>query len=442
MEPIRDALIIAADTYGDSKLRALRAPARDAEELARVLGDPEIGDFRVGVSLNEPDHAIRRKLSEFFQERGRDDLLLLHMSCHGLKDEDGNLYFATANTEVEHLEATAIPSEFVNRQMTRSRSRRIVLLLDCCFGGAFARGMVHRAGSGVDVAEKFDGQGRVVLTASRAMEWAFEGDHLEGEARPSIFTSALVQGLESGMADLDQDSRISVDELYEYVYEQVREATPNQTPSKWTFDVQGDLYVARSTYRAEVEPAELPLELRAAIESPFANVRAGAVEELARLLGGAHAGFSAAALVALGQLADDDSRRVSESAARALGEPAEQPEPIAVRVPEPTPPETVSGTEREPVRIWVPSAPAAEPARRESSTSVRLAVTAARARRWGTPLALAGAAALVLGYFLPAKWDESQWWYARNESETWWVWSPIEALGVALLAAAVLLARA
>src|ERR687887_181227 len=94
----REALIIAADSYDDPKLRALRAPARDAEELARVLGDPDVGDFQVEVSLNEPDHVVRRKLSEFFTGRSRDDLLLLHISCHGLKDEDGTLYFANANT--------------------------------------------------------------------------------------------------------------------------------------------------------------------------------------------------------------------------------------------------------------------------------------------------------------------------------------------------------
>ena len=158
----REALVVAADAYGDARLRALRAPAQDAQELARVLGDPGIGDFRVSVSLNEPDHAVRRKISDFFHDRGRDDLLLLHISCHGLKDEDGTLYFASSNTEVDHLDATAVPSEFVNRAMTRSRSRRIVLLLDCCFGGAFARGLVHRAGDAVAIREEFEGQGRVV----------------------------------------------------------------------------------------------------------------------------------------------------------------------------------------------------------------------------------------------------------------------------------------
>jgi uncharacterized caspase-like protein len=130
---------VANDSYSDMKPRRLRAPSADAEQLAKVLSDGEIGGFDVQVSMDEPEHVVRRKLSAFFEHRGLDDLLVLHLSCHGVKDDDGRLYFATIDTEVNHLEATAIPSEFVNRQMTRSRSRRIVLLLDCCDSGAFGR---------------------------------------------------------------------------------------------------------------------------------------------------------------------------------------------------------------------------------------------------------------------------------------------------------------
>jgi hypothetical protein len=418
MRARREALIVAADVYEDARLRALRAPARDAAELARVLGDPEIGDFQVGVSLNEPDHVVRRRLSEFFRDRARDDLLLLHLSCHGLKDEDGTLYFASSNTAVEHLEATAIPSEFVNRQMTRSRSRRIVLLLDCCFGGAFARGLVHRAGESVAIKEEFDGRGRVVLTASRAMEYAFEGDALEGEARPSIFTAAIVEGLETGAADRDRDNRVSVDELYDYVFDRVRDATPNQTPSKWTFDVQGDLYIAHSPLRVPAEPAELPPELRSAIESPFANVRAGAVEELAHLLAGSNGAFAAAARLALEQLIEDDSKRVSEAAAGALrGEEVEAPRTAAPATPRRTPPRSS-----------------------EASPQPRLRIALTRAAKGKDALALAGAACLALGYFLaPARWETSSAWSLATRLETlnayglWLLWSPLEAFGAAMV---------
>ena len=427
----REALIVAADVYEDPKLRALRAPARDAQELARVLGDPEVGDFRVGASLNEPDHMVRRKISEFFRDRSRDDLLLLHVSCHGLKDEDGTLYFATSNTAVEHLEATAIPSEFVNRQMTKSRSRRIVLLLDCCFGGAFARGLVHRAGDSVAIKEEFEGQGRVVLTASRAMEYAFEGENREGDAQPSIFTSAIVQGLESGEADRDHDSRVSVDELYDYVYDQVREATPNQTPSKWTFDVHGDLFLARSPFR-EPEPVLLPVELQAAMESPFAHVRAGAVEELAGLVAGTDAGLAAAARIALEKLADDDSKRVSEAAARALTQEAVVSTPAPVELAAPP-------AEAAPEYQALPAVPPRSRRERRSSTTSRVAVALARATRRQDGLALAGAALLVFGYFRAASW-ESSWYFARNVDVIWFVWSPIEAFGAAFLVALAVLA--
>src|SRR4051794_12043627 len=262
MAAVRSALIIANDEYQDPKLRKLRAPAQDAEELGRVLRDPAIGDFDVEVSTNEPEHVVRRKIATFFDGRRREDLLLLHISSHGLKDDSGRLYFAATDTEVDHLDATAVWAEFVNRQMTNSRSRRIVLLLDCCYSGAFASGMTARAGEGVDVKERFEGSGRAVLTASSAMEYSFEGDELSGEGNPSVFTSAVVKALQTGEADRDGDNWISVDELYDYVHDQVQEITPKQTPGKWVFDLRGDLYIARSRFRAAeaeaVEPVAEP----------------------------------------------------------------------------------------------------------------------------------------------------------------------------------------
>jgi len=41
------------------------------------------------------------------------------------------------NAQLRLLSATAVAADFVDRQMTRSRSRRIVLFLDCCYAGAF-----------------------------------------------------------------------------------------------------------------------------------------------------------------------------------------------------------------------------------------------------------------------------------------------------------------
>jgi hypothetical protein len=223
VDGIRSALIVANDSYTDPGLSRLRAPDSDAQALARVLRDPGIGDFEVRVLLNEPAHEVNLAVEEFFADRRPDDLLLVHFSCHGVKDESGELFFAAANTRLRRLGATAVAAEFVNRRMNRSRSRRVVLLLDCCYAGAFERGMTARAGTGIGIGEQFGGRGRAVITASSAMEYAFEGDQLADtrEQAPSVFTSALVEGLETGEADRDQDGLVALDELYDYVYDKV-----------------------------------------------------------------------------------------------------------------------------------------------------------------------------------------------------------------------------
>jgi Caspase domain len=324
----RSALVVATQNYADVKLRKLRATTHDASALARVLGDPEIGAFDVDVVLDQPEHVLRRRVAAFFKDRRRDDLLLLHFSCHGVKDEDGHLYFAAQDTDMEHLDATALAADFVSRLMNKSLSRRIVMLLDCCYSGAFGRGATARAGDGVELKERFEGRGRVVLTASTSMEYAYEGDDLTGEGQPSFFTSALVAGLETGDADRDGDGNVSVDDLYDYVFEHVRSTTPNQTPTRFVYGMEGELVVARSPRGVVPKVVPLPPDLARLIEDRYAGAREGAVKELrALLLYGTDPGLAASAREALERLVDDDSRMVSAAAAAALAGAAEEPAP-------------------------------------------------------------------------------------------------------------------
>ena len=317
----RYALIIASYEFADPGLSSLRAPAHDAARLGEVLADPRIGGFHVRTLINSRAAEVNEAVEDFFADREPDDLLVLHFSGHGVKDEAGELHFATSGTKLSRLAGTAVGADFVARRMNRSRSRRIVLLLDCCYSGAFGRGMVARAGGIIGLEEQFGGSGRAVITASSAMEYAFEGaavaDSSEGE--PSVFTSALVEGLESGDADRDQDGHVGLDELYEYVYDRVRRVTPHQTPGKWMLDVRGDLRIARRARPVSV-PTALPAELRDALDHSLPGVRAGAIPELRRMLSVAHEGRVLAARLALRGLVEDDSRMVASAAREALGE--------------------------------------------------------------------------------------------------------------------------
>ena len=271
----RKALIVASDEYEQDGLRNLLAPAADAEALRRVLSDPQIGEFTVQVVHNQPSHVISMQIEELFLEGRPDDVLLLHFSCHGLKSVSGELFFAARNTRPDRLGSTAIPADFVQRCMRTSRSRNVILLLDCCYGGAFAQGVSVRASGDVNVLDSFPqerlggGRGRAVITASSAMEYAFEGTHLADvqNRRPSVFTAALVEGLASGDADLDEDGWVSVDELYDYLFERVREQNPHQTPS-CHIELAGKLYLARSRRRRNRAPFIPPVPEPAAVLGP------------------------------------------------------------------------------------------------------------------------------------------------------------------------------
>jgi uncharacterized caspase-like protein len=180
----RKALIVANEEYENEGLKHLLAPAADAEALGTVLRDPEIGDFEVHVVYNQPAHIIQAQIDDFLSESRPEDVLLLHFSCHGLKSESGELFFAARNTRPNRLDSTAVPADFVQRRMRASRSRSVVLLLDCCYGGAFSQGVRVRAAGDINVLDAFPGgrlgggRGRAVITASSAMEYAFEEDQL------------------------------------------------------------------------------------------------------------------------------------------------------------------------------------------------------------------------------------------------------------------------
>jgi hypothetical protein len=177
--------------------------------------------------------------------------------------------------------------------------------------------MRARATAAVNAPEQFEGRGRAIITASSGMEYAYEGDHLKGEGQPSVFTEAVVEGLETGTADLDHDQLISVDDLYGYVYDRVKESTPSQTPNKKS-EIEGPLYLARSTYRPKVQPATLDADLLARTEDRYAGIRVGAVQELAHLLTSRDPAVALAAREALSRMTDDDSRQVSEGVRASL----------------------------------------------------------------------------------------------------------------------------
>ncbi len=317
----RYALVIGNSEYLDEHLAELESPTFDAERLAEVFSDPSISAFdQVETLINKDNDVIEKSSERFFSNRNRDDLLLLYFSGHGIRNEVGQLFLAARNTMRDLIRSTGISAGFIKEIMDASFSQRQILILDCCFGGAMLEGAKSEQFVGQSVNSRLafqtSGFGRIIITASESMQYAFDGQSVHGRTENSAFTHHLIEGLRSGRADADNDGLIAIDELYQYAY---RKVIPRQTPSMSAATQTGRLYIALNP-NPTIHPAKLPEDLRVAMQSVNRVHRMGAVSELALILKTGGPSMVIAAENALRQMASDDSRAVGEAAQETLNE--------------------------------------------------------------------------------------------------------------------------
>jgi hypothetical protein len=243
------ALIIGNNEYSDPKLSQLKTPDVDARALAKVLRNKRIGNFEeVTILVNKSEAKSRRVISQFLSPKKPDDMVLVYFSGHGVLDGRGNLFLALKDTEIGSLNATAISSSFLSYELDNCRSRKQILILDCCNSGAFARGTKGEQKAITEATFGGNGSGRIVLTASDSTQFALEGDQVIANTELSLFTHFLLEGLETGEADINNDGNISLDEWYDYTYTKITFLTPRQVPHKWNYNQQGELVIAQNPF--------------------------------------------------------------------------------------------------------------------------------------------------------------------------------------------------
>lgn len=218
-----------------------------------------------------------RQIKRFFSRAEPDDILLLFIAGHGLRNDEGNLYFAVGDTVPDLLWVTALAAKDITHEMETSRARRIVVLLDCCYAGAFADrkdldhagpppataappvGSAEAAGpEGFSLPPTDDAhvRGQVVIAAATSIQQAIEG------RTGGLFTRCVVHGLRTGEADLNHDGAVDAHELHLYVDARMRRlgAGVEQHPTYSVHRLQGMLRIAHraGTPAAPLVPPEPP----------------------------------------------------------------------------------------------------------------------------------------------------------------------------------------
>jgi hypothetical protein len=256
------ALLIGNSTYpvDEHNLQPLRGPVKDIAALNRALIDGDTGLFDdVDVTLLPEASSTRalRAISRFFSAADRDDVLLMYFSGHGKLDQSGRLHLCMQDTETTDLLSTAVSSTRINEFAEASLARNVVIVLDCCYAGAFRGG---------DFGNTVAGPGRYVLTSCRGTQLANDATVENGT---SYFTQHLVDGLLGAAEDSDHDGFVAFSDLYGYIDRRLR-GDGKQIPQRRVFG-DGDLRLARRT----TSPTERPAP-RAPSDEPPSPVGASA----------------------------------------------------------------------------------------------------------------------------------------------------------------------
>ena len=317
--PRKAALLIGNGQFDDDpELAPLTAPSADVKELRRVLEDPSIGGFDdVQVLMDANFEKAYRAVGDLFRDKSRDDTILLYYSGHGLPDDRGELYLATRDTLTAQPDGRAIHAAEIKRMMGTSNSERQVLVLDCCYSGAFG---AAKGGAQLPIVAqtfKIEGRGRHVLTASRNVERAYEGEQEIEGIETSLFTHFLIEGLETGKAAGEGEEQVTVGALYKYARDGVTSRTNKMRPQIWVSEGEGDLVVARNP-----KPFRLPDDLERMLKSERPLEREGAVRILGEWL---HGSDPAKRNLARRVLKDHNAREHDRSVGKAFEGVLQQP---------------------------------------------------------------------------------------------------------------------
>jgi hypothetical protein len=234
------AVVVGVASY--DHMPVLRYTDDDAYRFYAFLKSLEGGalpDEQVRVLIDEEatrDNVLGT-LSEVFGMAGPNDLVVFYFSGHGLNGSFLPIDFDGFNNKIAHEEIAAI--------FNRCRAKFKLCLADACHSGSL---IAMRSAEPEPVLVQYYNSlsksvsGTALLMSSKADETSLESAGL----RQGVFSHFLIRGLK-GEADANKDKVVTVQELFDFINEKVRDYTGNrQSPViKGTYDPKMPVSVLR-----------------------------------------------------------------------------------------------------------------------------------------------------------------------------------------------------
>lgn len=211
------AVVIGVASY--SHMPVLRYTDDDAYRMFAFLKSPEGGalsDEHIRILIDEEatKENITNTMKDVFSKAGPSDLVMLYFSGHGLKGSFLPIDFDGYNNKIYHEE--------INEILENSPAKYKLCIADACHSGSlFAmKGNVENALNNYYKSLAQAQAGTALIMSSKSDETSLESSGL----RQGVFSHFLIRGLK-GEADVNGNQIVSVQELYDFIGENVRTYT-------------------------------------------------------------------------------------------------------------------------------------------------------------------------------------------------------------------------
>lgn len=213
-------LFIGIDRYKSPDISWLNCSKKDATAMHTLFDDT----FDCNSTLLTDSAATRSNIEKGLQKLtgcNEEDIVIIYFSGHGSETHELATYDACLN----NLKSTALPLEEFGSYLEQIKAKQLICVLDCCFsGGIGVKGIStdiksKKLKSISKLLDEISGEGRLILTASRADQPAWE-DGIQGHG---FLTHHLIEAL-CGKEEVLESGKVVFYKLLDYVSERVTEA--------------------------------------------------------------------------------------------------------------------------------------------------------------------------------------------------------------------------
>ncbi len=254
-KPQRDLYLVTIGTsnYKDDRYN-LTYPVKDAKDLIDLMrkNTSELYNSVKTKSLFDKEVTVENvvALRSFLAESKPNDVAIVFVAGHGILDANFDYYFGTHNINFTNPAENGLAYDRLEHIMDGIKANKKILIMDTCHSGEVDKEDVFMADAdeendeseddiafrAVGAAVKEDdskatpsrlagelfndlrkGTGATVISSAGGVEYAMESDKWKN----GLFTYCMLNGLKNRTADLNEDGKIMLLELQEYVVDKV-----------------------------------------------------------------------------------------------------------------------------------------------------------------------------------------------------------------------------